>query len=56
MAKNTGRNENGAGSTRRLEDGSWECIIQSKYLNPESGKPKRVKRKGKTGGRSKNYV
>lgn len=49
MAKNT-RNSNRDGSTRRLDDGSWECIIQSKYINPESdlGKPKRIKRKGKT--------
>lgn len=41
---------NGEGSTRQLPDGSWECIIQSKYINPdsESGKPKRIKRKGKT--------
>lgn len=43
-----GRKANGQGSARLLEDGSWECIIQSKYLNPKTGKPKRVKRKGKT--------
>lgn len=42
------RQDNGAGSTRKLESGQWECIIQSKYLNPKTGKPKRVKRKGKT--------
>jgi len=49
MARST-RNSNGDGSTRRLPDGSWECIIQSKYINPESktGNPKRIKRKGKT--------
>lgn len=44
------KKSNGEGSTRQLPDGSWECIIQSKYLNPESkdNKPKRIKRKGKT--------
>lgn len=46
----TSKKSNGEGSTRQLPDGSWECIIQSKYLNPESkdNKPKRIKRKGKT--------
>ena len=46
----TRKKSNGEGSTRQLTDGSWECIIQSKYLNPESkdNKPKRIKRKGKT--------
>ena len=49
MAK-PNRKSNGAGSTRCLEDGSWECIMQSKYINPDSksAKPKRIKRKGKT--------
>lgn len=44
------RKSNGEGSTRQLSDGSWECIIQSKYINPDSksGSPKRIKRKGKT--------
>lgn len=42
------RKDNGAGSTRKLENGQWECIIQSKYVNPKTGKPKRIKRKGKT--------
>lgn len=41
------KKSNGEGSTRQLLDGSWECIIQSKYLNPKTNKPKRVKRKGK---------
>lgn len=47
---NVVRNSRGEGSTRRLPDGSWECVIQSKYINPESdsGKPKRIKRRGKT--------
>ena len=43
-----GKRNNGEGSTRQFPDGSWECVIQSKYLNPKTGKPKRVKRKGKT--------
>ena len=44
------RKSNGEGSTRQLPDGSWECIIQSKYINPDSksASPKRIKRKGKT--------
>lgn len=43
-----GRSANKEGSVRRLEDGCWECVIQSKYINPKIGKPKRFKRKGKT--------
>ena len=43
-----GRTANGTGSTRQLEDGSWECVISSKYINPKTGKTKRIKRKGKT--------
>lgn len=43
-----GRNANKEGSTRKLPDGSWECVIQSKYLNPKTGKPKRFKRKAKS--------
>lgn len=42
------RAENGEGSTRQLQDGTWECVIQSKYVNPKTGNIKRVKRKGKT--------
>lgn len=37
----------GEGSVRQLPDGSWECVIQSKYLNPKTNTAKRVKRKGK---------
>lgn len=50
MSKISNRKGNGEGSARQLPDGSWECIIQSKYINPESksAKPKRIKRKGKT--------
>lgn len=43
-----GRKNNGDGSARRLSDGSWECMIQSKYPNPKTGNPKRIKRKGTT--------
>ena len=39
---------NGEGSVRQLSDGSFECVIQSKYLNPKTNKPKRIKRVGKT--------
>ena len=42
------REENREGSVRKLSDSSWECITQSKYLNPKTGNPKRFKRKGKT--------
>lgn len=45
---------NGEGSARQLKDGSWECIIQSKYINPKTGKPKRIKRKGNTENDSRN--
>ncbi len=43
-----GRRGNKQGSVRKLPDGQYECVIQSAYLNYESGKPKRFKRKGKT--------
>ena len=42
------RKDNGAGSARKLATGQWECVIQSKYINPKTGKPKRIKRQGKT--------
>lgn len=35
---------NGTGSVRKLPDGKYECIVQSKYLNPKTAKPKRFKR------------
>lgn len=41
-------NKRGEGSARQLPDGSWECVIQSKYLNPKTGNPKRIKRRGET--------
>lgn len=43
-----GRKGNGDGSTRQLADGSWECLVQSKYPNPKTGNPKRIKRKADT--------
>ena len=43
-----GRKGNKEGSIRQLENGSFECVIQSKYLNPKTNKPKRFKRNGKT--------
>lgn len=42
------RKQNGEGSVRKLSDGSFECLIQSKYINPDTGKVKRIKRKGNT--------
>ena len=41
------KKSNGEGSVRQLPDGTYECVIQSKYLNPKTNKPKRIKRKGK---------
>ena len=42
------RKANREGNMRQLPDGNWECVIQSKYLNPKTNTPKRVKRRGKT--------
>lgn len=42
------RKGNREGNTIQLSDGTWECVIQSKYLNPITNKPKRVKRRAKT--------
>lgn len=42
------RKGNREGNMRQLPDGTWECVIQSKYLNPKTNTPKRVKRRGKT--------
>lgn len=38
------------GSARQIDENTWECIIQSKYTNPDSKtlSPKRIKRRGKT--------
>ena len=49
MAKNyEGRKENGEGNVRKLPSGKYECVVQSKYINPKTGKPKRIKRVGET--------
>ena len=49
MAKNyEGRKENGEGNVRKLPSGKYECVVQSKYINPKTGKPKRTKRVGET--------
>lgn len=42
------RRGNKQGSVRKLDTGEFECMIQSEFLNPDSGKPKRFKRKGAT--------
>ena len=49
MAKsNNGKQVNGEGNVRLLSSGKYECIIQSKYINPKTGKPKRIKRIAET--------
>lgn len=45
MATIRQRAENGQGSIRWINDRECECIVQSQYLNPKTGKPKRFKRK-----------
>lgn len=40
------REDNREGSVRKLPGGKYECVIQSKYINPKTGNPKRIKRKG----------
>lgn len=47
-AKKNVKEQNGEGNVWQLKDGSYECLIQSKYLNPKTGKPKRIKRKAAT--------
>lgn len=47
MATSRLRAENGQGSIRWINDRECECIVQSQYLNPKTGKPKRFKRKYK---------
>ena len=42
MAKgNDGKRENGEGTTRRLSSGKYECIVQSKYMNPKHVKKRK---------------
>ena len=43
-----GRKKDGEGSTRQLTSGKWECVIQSKYINSKTLKPKRIKRVANT--------
>lgn len=45
MANIRQRAENGTGSIRWINDRECECIIQSQYINPKTGKSKRFKRK-----------
>ena len=45
MAVSRLRAENGQGSIRWINDRECECVIQSQYINPKTGKPKRFKRK-----------
>lgn len=42
------KRENGDGSCRPIEGGKWECVVQSKYINPKTLKAKRFKRQGDT--------
>lgn len=42
------RNANKEGSVRKSDTGKFECVIQSKYVNPDTGKEKRIKRIGNT--------
>ena len=48
MENSRRKNENGEGSVRQLPDGRFECIIQSKLINPKTGRNKRIKRIGTT--------
>lgn len=49
MVKNSNKKqENGEGNVRLLTNGKYECVIQSKYINPKTGKSKRIKRIGET--------
>lgn len=41
------KRKDGEGSVRQLPDGSWECLMQNKYIN-ENARPKRIKRKAAT--------
>ncbi len=45
MANSKQRAENGQGSIRWINERECECMIQSQYINPKTGKPKRFKRK-----------
>lgn len=41
-------NKKGEGSYRQIDSHTWECVLQSKYPNPETMNPKRFKRRGET--------
>lgn len=45
MVNSRQRAGNGQGSIRWINERECECIVQSQYLNPKTGKPKRFKRK-----------
>ena len=40
--------KSGKGSIRKISPSAYECVIQSSYINPKTGTPKRIKRRGKT--------
>ena len=42
------RRANGEGYVRKIDKNKYECSIQSKYINPKTGKIKRIKRQGTT--------
>lgn len=42
------RAANGEGYVRKIDKNKFECSIQSKYINPKTGKIKRIKRQGAT--------
>ncbi len=42
------RKENGEGSVRKLDNGVWEAVVTSKYINPAANGPKRIKRRANT--------
>lgn len=42
------RRANGEGYVRKIDKNKFECSIQSKYINPKTGKIKRIKRQGAT--------
>ncbi len=45
MAK---RRKNNEGSVRQVDGDTWECVMDSKYINPKTGNTKRIKRRGKS--------
>lgn len=45
---NMANRKKGEGTVRQLENGIYEAIAHSAYINPKTGKPKRFKRRGNT--------